>query len=197
MKNSIDKTEIDWVQQWSLFAENFRDGKAHIDLGGKTLLLIPGAGFGDLSHPTTRLMIDLLKQHLHQQSVIDIGTGSGILALAALVLGAKSAIGIDIDPAAIKHAKQNAKLNRLKAVFAKTLPKTTPKDQIILMNMILSEQRQVEHARLNPFAKLWIVSGILETQREKYLTQAADWGWDLLSEQKQSEWLGFVFKVRL
>jgi ribosomal protein L11 methyltransferase len=197
MNNCIDKThQVDWFEQWSLFAENFSDGKAHINLGGPTLLLTPGPGFGDLSHPTTYLMIEMLKKHIRGESVLDIGTGSGILALSALFLGARSAIGIDIDAGAIQHAKQNAKLNRLKATFRKTLPKNMPAKQILLMNMILSEQQQVKPARLNSYAKLWIVSGILETQREKYLAQAAEWGWEPLSEEERGGWLGLVFRLR-
>lgn len=185
---------VDWNEQWALFAENFTDGKAHIQLGEKTLLLTPGAGFGDLSHPTTYLMLEMMKAYVPGESIIDIGTGSGILALAALLLGAKSAIGIDIDPASVKHAKENAKLNHLKATFSKALPKKLPEKNILLMNMIFPEQQGFKPSLLNHVAKLWIVSGILETQRAAYLKQAARWNWKLVAEYQRSEWLGFVFK---
>ena len=72
-----------WDQQWELFAPQFKEGKAHIDLTDygvcKTLQLYPGPGFGDLSHPTTRLVLQLMKPHLQQRLAIDIGCGSGIL----------------------------------------------------------------------------------------------------------------------
>lgn len=187
--------EVDWEQQWSLFAENFADGKAHIDLGEKTLLLTPGAGFGDLSHPTTYLMLEMLKTRAPGESVIDIGTGSGILALSALALGAKSAIGIDIDPASIKHAKENAKINGLPAVFAKHLPNILPEDNLFLMNMILPEQETVFPSQYNRFAKLWITSGILAEQRDEYLFLTKKWDWSLISELQKGDWLGFVFSV--
>lgn len=187
--------KVNWEEQWALFAENFRDGKAHINLGEQTLLLLPGEGFGDLSHPTTYLMLEMMKEYVEDESVIDIGTGSGILALAALLLGAKSAIGIDIDPGAVKHAKKNAKLNNLNAKFSKSLPKKLPKKNIFLMNMIWMEQLQVEPERLNERAHLWIVSGILNTQKKAYLKQAEQWGWELISVHRKSEWLGFVFSV--
>jgi len=186
--------EVNWEEQWALFAKNFKNGKAHIKLGKKTLLLLPGPGFGDLSHPTTYLMIEMMKEYVDGESVVDIGTGSGILALAALMLGAKSAMGIDIDPEAVKHAKKNAKLNELDARFSKNLPKKLPKKSIFLMNMILMEQLQVGPERLNERAKLWIVSGILNTQKKRYLKQAEEWGWELVSVHRKSEWLGFVFK---
>lgn len=186
------KAEVNWEEQWSLFAENFTDGKAHIQLGEKKLLLTPGPGFGDLSHPTTYLMLEMMKDYVAGQSVIDIGTGSGILALSALLLNAKSALGIDIDLEALKHAKKNGKINGLKATFSKALPKKMPKENIFLMNMILPEQRQFKPQRFNPFAKLWIISGILAEQKKEYLAQAKKWHWRPLSEHQRGEWLGFV-----
>ena len=183
---------VNWDEQWALFAENFYDGKAHIDLGKKTLLLAPGPGFGDLSHPTTSLMLEMMHSEVPGESVLDIGTGSGILSLAALLLGARSAHGIDIDPDALLHAKKNNALNGLNARFSKILPKTLP-PSIALMNMILSEQRAAFSPRANQTAKRWITSGILEAQEGEYLAQTSAWGWTLRSKHQSSEWLGFVF----
>lgn len=186
---------INWEEQWAFFAENFYDGKAHIDLGEKTLLLLPGPGFGDLSHPTTALMLEMMKTHVTGESVLDIGTGSGILTLAALLLGARFAHGIDIDPDALLHAEKNNVLNGLEARFSKTLPNKLP-PSIVLMNMILSEQRLAFSSRANQAAKLWITSGILATQATEYLAQASDWGWELHSTHRRSDWLGFVFNKK-
>jgi ribosomal protein L11 methyltransferase len=190
-------TGVDWNEQWSLFAKNFHDGKAHIPIKNKTLLLLPGPGFGDLSHPTTALMLKMMEKVIKKEAVIDIGTGCGILALASLLLGAKQAIGIDIDPEALKHARRNSKLNRLKASFRKTLPKTLGDKHILLMNMILSEQREIKPEELNHFAKLWITSGILENQKGAYLAQASSWGWQPLSIHRKKGWLGFIFRMKL
>jgi ribosomal protein L11 methyltransferase len=190
------KAQVDWDEQWSLFAENFADGKAHIQVGEKTLLLTPGAGFGDLSHPTTYLMLEMMKSHVAHESIIDIGTGSGILALAALLLQAKSAIGIDIDAAALKHAKENGKLNGLKAQFTKALPKNLPTGNILLMNMIFPEQKEFQPQRLNALAKMWIVSGLLASQKDEYLKQSAEWGWELIEAHQRLDWCGFIFRLR-
>jgi ribosomal protein L11 methyltransferase len=185
---------VDWEQQWSLFAPNFRDGKAHIDLGGPILRLIPGAGFGDLSHPTTQMMIELLKKHSAGHSIVDIGTGSGILSLAALLLGSPTALGLDIDLEALAHARENARLNGLQERFsaALSLPKSLPQS-IFLMNMILPEQKEISPAKWNRFAKLWIVSGILVEQREQYLELAKLWKWTPLEEVRKGEWAGWIF----
>lgn len=181
---------INWEAQWEMFAENFYDGKAHIQIGEKTLLLKPGAGFGDLSHPTTQLMVEMMRERVVGEEIVDIGSGSGILTLASLLMGAKSALGIEIDSEAIEHAKANAKLNGLKARFTKAMPKNGPKNPIFLMNMILSEQRVVRPERFQ--GKLWIISGILASQRQVFFSQAKEWEWNIIAEAQKLEWSGFI-----
>lgn len=190
----VEKKEnlVNWEEQWAEFAEDFYDGRAHVKIGRKTLELLPGAGFGDLSHPTTNLMLQMMEAQVLDEHVLDIGSGSGILTLASLLLGAKSAHGIDIDEAAIQHAKKNANLNQLKASFSRELPEISK--SIFLMNMILPEQRIFAPQRLNFKAKFWIVSGIMTSQQEEYLHQAKKWGWDLLRMFEKSDWLGFIFR---
>ncbi len=188
---------IDWQQQWALFAPNFKNGKAHIPLPNNTTLqLIPGAGFGDLSHPTTHLMLEMLKQQASGETIVDIGTGSGILALAALLIGANKAFAIDIDPEALLHTRTNARLNSLenKIQIGFSLPKKLPKS-LFLMNMIFCEQKEFGPVQWNRFAKLWIVSGILEEQKKEYLKQVKEWGWTPHSEYQKGEWMGWIFRM--
>ncbi len=190
---------IDWEKQWSSFAHNFKNGHAHIDLSefgvNRHLLLSPGEGFGDLSHPTTYLMLKMMQNHVRGKNILDIGTGSGILSLAAIFLGAHNAVGIDIDPKAVTHAKTNAKLNSLqsKTTFQRTIPKTLAPQTICLMNMLPHEQHMIHPERLNPHAQQWIVSGILMEYKTSYLSQAAFWGWKIIEEHHHLGWAGFVF----
>jgi len=187
--------------QWALFAEGFKEGKAHIDLSrfgvNTTLLLNPGPGFGDLSHPTTQLMLKMMQDRVANKTIIDIGTGSGILTLAALMLGANTGLGIDIDLNAIIHAKTNAKLNHLenKALFSKKLPNKLPPQNVFLMNMIFPEQKGFDPSRFNAHANIWIISGILAEQKEEYFSQAEKWGWDLLEEHHNSGWMGLIYSA--
>jgi ribosomal protein L11 methyltransferase len=188
---------IDWAAQWAAFAPNFYDGKAHIDLSPHGILeLEPGGGFGDLSHPTTQLMLDLMRPHVANEMILDIGCGSGILCLASLILGATLAYGLDIDKEALRHAKKNAVINHLdkKAIFSRQLIKAKRPNQpfIILMNMIFKEQR----AAFNPgfrFSRL-ITSGILQEGRNDYINWTLEMGWQLIYEKQEGEWLGFVFQ---
>ncbi|MDL1982567.1 MAG: 50S ribosomal protein L11 methyltransferase, partial [Deltaproteobacteria bacterium] len=85
-----------------------------------------GVSFGNGQHPTTRLAIRGIEYALNEinlleekdkTSVLDIGTGSGVLGITALLLGIKNAIGVDIDPCSIKEARDNAKINKLEDKF--------------------------------------------------------------------------------
>lgn len=194
---------VDWEAQWREFAENFYDGLSHIDLQKygsaslKQLLLLPGPGFGDLSHPTTALMMELMSSYIRGKNVLDIGCGSGILSLAALLLGAKKAVGVDIDAEAVSHARKNAEKNGLSSQvhFCESTNSLTG-TYVMLLNMIIQEQRVVmeEREALNKRASLWIVSGILQEQKEHYLELAASWGWKPILRREKEGWLAFVFK---
>lgn len=88
--------------------------------GVSAVRLLQGASFGDGHHPTTRMSLQGLDHLLHknclisgQRRVLDIGTGSGVLAIAALKLGMNTGMGLDIDPCAISEAQENARLNGL------------------------------------------------------------------------------------
>lgn len=198
---------IDWETQWKDHGCHFHDGYVHINsefLGKEVspLKLIPGAGFGDLSHPTTRLMLKLLAQITPVKTVFDIGCGSGILALTATALGYQKVYGIDIDPLAIDHSRTNAQLNHLseKCLFfiSDEFNISPPCQEIlILMNMIRSEQeaaweslpfRHVERADC-------ITSGILAEERSHYIDLTRKWGWALMEEREDSGWLAFRFKM--
>lgn len=198
-----EKTEaaVDWESQWALFAEDFKEGKAHIDLSRfgveKTLLLAPGAGFGDLSHPTTFLMLEMMRGRIEGKKIVDVGSGSGVLSLAASLMGAESVVGIEIDAAAIAHAKENAQLNGLegRVSFGKKGPRKGSGKSVFLMNMIFPEQKAFDPARLNDRAESWIVSGILAEQKKEYLGQAKEWGWTAAEEHSKSGWMGWRFKT--
>jgi ribosomal protein L11 methylase PrmA len=88
-----------------------------LQIGRETLTLIDAGAFGTGLHPTTSLCLDALRDAIAAKPdrILDIGTGSGVLALAALLLGIPRALGIDIDEAALRAAEHNARLNRLDA----------------------------------------------------------------------------------
>lgn len=108
------------------------------------LQLDPGLAFGTGSHPTTRLCLQWLDKQLQgNESVLDYGCGSGILAIAALKLGAASAVGIDIDAQAVRSSADNAAQNGVKADFF--LPDANPQAQydVVLANILANPLRML------------------------------------------------------
>jgi ribosomal protein L11 methyltransferase len=182
------KNKVDWSLQWSQHGHNFFNGRVHIACGEKEIALIPGPGFGDFSHPTTRLVLHLMQPYVPNKTVLDVGCGSGVLAIGALAFGAKRAHGIDIDPEAIEHAKENAKANHFEKIC--TFSTKAVQADILLMNMIRSEQEIAYKGFKTAFS---ITSGILSEERELYLALTTKWGWKLVSEKEEEGWLGFVF----
>ena len=113
--------DADWLNRWRQYAVDFcfadrlwlvpRDTPAP---GEPALHLDPGLAFGSGSHPTTRLCLDwLARADLKDRAVLDFGCGSGILALAALKLGASRALAIDHDPQALLATRENAEYNAI------------------------------------------------------------------------------------
>ena len=205
--------EIDWEAQWEAHGAHYRDGYLHIDAReyapkvGITkwpieLRLQPGAGFGDLSHPTTRLVLKMMGDKVAEKSVLDIGSGSGVLSLVALAMGAREVCGIDIDEEAVVHARLNGILNGMGEAVSFSLPeeycrKEGEPPQVILMNMIQMEQAQAWQSLpiACRHAGIAITSGILKEGRQAYLEQCKSWGWQLCEEQEEDGWLGFCFRI--
>jgi ribosomal protein L11 methyltransferase len=188
---------IDWQSQWEIHGQDFHDGYVHVEINESKLKLRPGPGFGNLSHPTTKLVLELMKDHVKNQDVLDIGTGSGILALAAVALGAKKVYALDIDPEAIKHAKENASINQMndKILFDTKLKSFKSLSCVVLMNMIWSEQIEAwkSVSSLHQIPGQTLVSGILKEERDLYLQLTKSWGWQLVDEVELEGWLGFRF----
>jgi len=176
-----------WEKQWELFAPNFKNGKAHIETPVGVIQLLPGPGFGDYSHPTTRLTCKLMATYVPGKDVVDIGCGSGILSFAAAKMGARFVYGYDIDPEAVQHANQNLKLNPGPITFANQAPSI---DQgVVVMNMISSEQLKAWKNHFRP--EMIITSGILEP--DPYLAWTQTLGWQLHQALCEDGWYGFVF----
>lgn len=195
----VELPEIDWEAQWAA-QESYSDGFLHVDLKPYTpLKLVPGAGFGDYSHPTTRLVLKLMPSYVSDKDVIDVGCGSGILSLAARLMGARSVCGIDIDEAALVHSRANSACNGMEGIpfiFPQEL-KAAHEGSVILMNMIQSEQ-EIAWKSLGPISgkvSIAVTSGILSEGREAYLKLCAKWGWRLLAESEEAGWLGFIFAI--
>jgi len=161
------------------------------DAHAVNVILDPGAAFGTGSHPTTRLVLAWLEKTLRRgDAVLDYGCGSGILAIAALKLGAGSAIAVDIDPLALEAARYNARQNgvHLEAFHAETtLPGAA---RVTVANILANPLRMlapVIASHTQPGG--WIaLSGILECQSADVIAAYAPWA-KLAVAEHDSGWV--------
>lgn len=177
----------------------------HAGAGARFHLVIPArVAFGTGSHETTRLMLESLEAlDLDGRAVLDVGTGSGILALAALRLGAAAALGFDLDAPSVLVAASNVALNPWSVAptfFAGRLDALKPaaRFDVVLVN-VLPERIRGEQARiartLEPGGIL-ISAGALVSDRDAMAASWAAVGLSVSAERSLGEWICFVLAQR-
>ena len=154
------------------------------------LQLDPGLAFGTGSHPTTRLCLKWLDTQLKGgESVLDYGCGSGILTIAALKLGAGSAVGVDIDEQAIRASNDNAAQNNVQAHFY--LPDGLPQGQfdVVVANILANPLRMLGEmlaARTKQGGRI-VLSGLLAEQSEELGEIYSQW-FDIEPAETEAGW---------
>jgi ribosomal protein L11 methyltransferase len=172
--------EEDWRDSWKRYFRPQRIGKrllvkpswatCEVAAGDTVIEIDPGMAFGTGQHPTTAMCLRALEERLRPgDAVLDLGAGSGILAIAAAGLGAKRVLALDIDPQAVKAARENAAANGVQGVVEVregTLPEGAPGERC---DMVVANISGLTIERLAPaFAEslreggTLIVSGFLE-----------------------------------
>ncbi|GGD33285.1 50S ribosomal protein L11 methyltransferase [Pseudoxanthomonas indica] len=159
--------------------------------------LDPGLAFGSGTHPTTALCLAWLdglaaQGDLQDQTVLDFGCGSGILALAALKLGAAQAVGVDNDPQALIATHDNAQRNGLDTRMSVHLPQDEPVRQypVVVANILASALDALADllaSRVAPGGRI-ALSGILHGQEGELLQRYAAW-FDDLTATRQDDWM--------
>ncbi|WP_133126712.1 50S ribosomal protein L11 methyltransferase [Legionella nagasakiensis] len=200
--------EQDWERAWMSDFKPLRFGKrlwicpswsTSPDPNAANLILDPGLAFGTGTHPTTALCLTWLEQTiLNHRSVIDYGCGSGILALAALKLGAQHVNAVDIDEQALLATRNNAQKNliaeeRLTIGFPESL---TAQADLLIANILLSPLLALK-TRFHELLKkqgILAVSGILEEQTSEVITGYQD-QFTLQNTFIQDGWTLLVFKA--
>ncbi|MFC3394059.1 50S ribosomal protein L11 methyltransferase [Brenneria rubrifaciens] len=179
-KYKIEQLEDkDWEREWMdnfhpmRFGERLWICPSWRDIPDPTavnVMLDPGLAFGTGTHPTTALCLQWLDGlNLQGKTIIDFGCGSGILAIAALKLGASRAIGIDIDPQAIQASRDNAQRNGVSDRLELYLPNEQPVDlsaDVVVANILAGPLRELAPliSDLPKFGGYLGLSGILATQ---------------------------------
>ena len=165
--------------------------------GAVAITLDPGLAFGTGSHPTTRLCLEWLQDCLERgATVLDYGCGSGVLAIAAMKLGAREVVGTDVDPQAIRASRDNARANAVEATFVLPDALALRAFDVVVANILANPLILLAPAlaaRVHPGGRL-ALSGILESQAADVIAAYAPWftlrawraseGWVLLAGER-------------
>lgn len=191
----------DWEREWMdnfhpmQFGERLWICPSWRDIPDPTavnVMLDPGLAFGTGTHPTTGLCLTWLDgQEVENKAAVDFGCGSGILAIAALKLGATHVVGTDIDPQALLASKDNAERNHVADKLDVFLPENMPTIQadIVMANILagpLRELRETITSLCLPGGAL-VLSGILESQADE-ISAAYSQDFDMHPCKVQGEW---------
>jgi len=221
MEIAVSVTEDkDWINNWKQYWKPFRvaddiiikptwetlEEKKENDL---VIEIDPGTAFGTGSHETTKLCIQGLRKYITDETVLlDVGSGSGILSIIGLKLGAKSALGTDIDPNAIHAMYENAEVNGIteeevvvkigNIIDDQTLQEEVgmEKYDIVVAN-ILADVIIPLSAEIGKHLKkdgLYITSGIINMKRDEVKEAIEKNGFTIVEENEMGEWVSFVAK---
>lgn len=206
-----DLAEEDWADNWKKYYEPARithdltivPSWTDYEVGAseKVIRLDPGMAFGTGTHPTTKMSLFALSQVLRGgETVLDVGTGSGVLSIASSLLGAKEVFAYDLDDVAVRVAEENIALNQTVAniqVATGDLLKGVEQEADVIVANILADilVNLTEDAyRLVKDEGYLIMSGIISDKWEMVKTSAERAGFFLETHMIQGEWNACVFK---
>lgn len=202
--------EEDWANNWKKYYKPFRIGEKLVvkpiweeyeekenDL---VIELDPGMAFGTGDHETTSMCMKALEKYVNKDSLVfDVGCGSGILAIAAAKLGAKKAVGVDLDPVAVESAKENVSYNNLdniEILYGNLVEVIEGKADIVVANIIaeiiciLIEDVK----RVLKDGGLFITSGIIHDRVDMVVEKLENSGFEVVKVNKDGEWNCIIAK---
>ncbi len=162
--------------------------------------LDPGAAFGTGKHPTTTMCIEALEKYIEKEksTVLDVGCGSGILSIAAALLGAKDVFGVDIDPIAVTVSAENVEMNHLSDVISVAEGDLTKgidyKADIVVANLMADLVKMLSkdvRRHLKP-GGYYISSGILEEKKDSVIEAIEECGFEVVEVLLSNEWTAVV-----
>ena len=211
IRNKIETgscVQEDWINNWKKYFHPMKVGKKLLirpdwekveNPEGRVVLdLEPGIAFGTGTHETTRLCMQFLENYVKPGcKMLDVGCGSGILSVAGLLLGAGSAVGVDIDPLAVKTAKQNAERNHVAEHFTGICGSLTEKVDgqfnVVVANIVadvIIELTKDIQKYLAPGA-VYIMSGIID-EREQDVRNALEGKFKILDRREEKGWVALA-----
>ncbi len=211
----VDETEdIDWINNWKQYFHQFTIDDVLVipsweevqpeDKDKMILHIDPGTAFGTGMHDTTQLCIRQLRKFITSETVLlDVGTGSGILAILSLMFGAKRAVGTDLDPCAIPAVEDNCQNNgiapeRFELLIGNIITETEVQDKvgyecydIVVANILADVLVPLTPVIVNQMKKggIYITSGIIDDKEQTVVDAVKAAGLEVLEVTYQGEWV--------
>ena len=210
--DSLDCNDEDWLNNWKQYFQPSPVGekllirptwRKNYDPEGRIVInLDPGLAFGTGTHETTRLCLEVLEKIVKEDTtVLDVGCGSGILGIASLLLGGKSAVGVDIDPMAVKTARENAVLNNVEdkftAIEGNFTEKVSGKFDIVVANIVADAIIFLSQG-VKSFMKedsVYIMSGIIDTRVDEVIEEVSE-NFEITQKLFLNGWYCLTAKVK-
>ncbi len=211
--------EADWQTSWKKHFQPIAIGKRLLiippwitieEIEREVIVLEPGMAFGTGLHPSTRICLEAIEDILQPgDNILDIGCGTGILSIAAVLLGANHVLAVDTDEIAVQATRENAERNRVTGYIrvesgsleqVKILQTETQKPDLIVANILSHILMDLIQSGLATYVKpkgRIILSGILAEQLEPLVNLAADTDLELLDVRSEKDWRGLIFKRKL
>ena len=215
---TVDETEdLDWINNWKQYFHQFYIDDLLVipsweevkeeDKGKMILHIDPGTAFGTGMHETTQLCIRQLKKYVTPKTrLLDIGTGSGILAILSLMYGAESAVGTDLDPCAEEAVKENMESNQIpqdkfSMMIGNIITEKEVQDKvgyecydIVTANILADVLVPLTPVIVHQLKKggIYITSGIIDDKEETVKKAVTDAGLKILEVTYQGEWVSIT-----
>ena len=211
----------DWINNWKQYFKQFYVDDILIipsweevkeeDRDRMIIHIDPGTAFGTGMHETTQLCIRQLKKYVTSETeLLDVGTGSGILSIVALKLGAKHAVGTDLDPCAVPAVEENKEVNDIPAasfdmMIGNIIDDKAIQDRvgyekydIVAANILADVLVPLTPVILNQLKKggIYITSGIIDDKEETVVKAVKDAGLEILEVTHQGEWVSVTSKKK-
>ena len=213
--------DVDWVNNWKKYFHQFYVDDILIipsweevkpeDEGKMIVHIDPGTAFGTGMHETTQLCIRQLRKYVTENTrILDVGCGSGILGMLALMFGAKYSVGTDLDPCAIDATYENMEVNgiskdKYEVMIGNIIDDKEVQDKVgyekydIVVANILADVISPLIEIVDQFLAedgVFVISGIIDTKEKEIADKLNAYGFDVIETRRMKDWVSMTAKMR-